>query len=133
MPDHENNASQQAKRKNSELSPEKEASLVGSMKVTDLMSVITEAINNSLDEKRKNLATKTDIEEIKKEIGEVNSEMEVLKYENKQLQQEVEKLKREKEVEMKSLFWLNQQTGNKKLIFKGIKTDINPLKAIKRI
>lgn len=124
------NKSQQAKRKNIELSPDMETDLVGNMKITDLMNVIKETITLSLDEKMKNLSTKADMEEIKQEIGAVNTELLSLRKENLELKEEIAILKKEKQVDRKNVLWLEQQTCNKKLIFKGVSKDSNPKKAV---
>lgn len=131
MPDSQNNITQQAKRKNLELSPEK-CNLVGTMQINDLMGMIKDTINNNLDEKMKMLATKSDVEEIKQEIGAVNNEMAVLKRENKQLKMEVENLKKEKETNKKNIVWLEKQSSNKKLIFKGLAKENSPKVAIQK-
>lgn len=127
-----NDATQHAKRRNVELSPEKDENLVGNMKIANLMNVIKGVINESFDEKLKNVATKSDIDGIKNEINAVSNEMEVLKQENVQLKEEVEMLKREKEVDKKNLLWLANQTSNKKLIFKGLKKESNTKNAIRK-
>lgn len=126
------NTTQQAKRRNVELSPEKEINLVGSMKITELMSVIKDAINNSLDEKLINLATKSDIDDIKNDIGVVNNDVAALRKENIQLKKEIDNLKREKIEDRKNLIWLNNQICNKKLIFKGLTKENNCLSAIRK-
>lgn len=126
-------ASQQTKRSHLELSPDNETDLVANLKTTDLINRITDTINNNLDEKLKNVATKSDMEEIKYEIGAVNNEISALKNENMQLKEEIEVLKREKQVDRKNLLWLEQQTCNKKLIFKGVSKNSSPKKAIHSI
>ena len=60
----------------------------------------------------------------------VSNEVEALRCENKQLKEEVEKLKRDKEVDRKNLMWLEHQTCNKKLIFKGLPKENSPRNAI---
>ena len=60
----------------------------------------------------------------------VSNEVEALRFENKQLKEEVEKLKRDKEVDRKNLMWLEHQTCNKKLIFKGLPKENSPRNAI---
>lgn len=125
--------SHQTKRSHHELSPENESDFVGKVKTIDLMNMIKETINNNLDEKLKNVATKSDMEEIKYEIGAVNKEILALKSENIQLKEEIAILKREKEVTTKNLIWLEQQTCNKKLIFKGVLKNDSPKKAIRSI
>lgn len=117
------------KRRLIETSPENMGDQVGSMTKCDLMQMMT----SLLDEKFKNIATKTDILDVKENINEVKSEVSRLSNENKHLQNEIQKLKDERENDQRRMMLLEKDFGKKKLIFRGLESQTSVFKAVKKV
>lgn len=117
-------ASQPAKRSHTELSPET------TMETNDLIKLIRDTINKNLDEKLKELPTKADIEEIKVEIGAVNSEVTNLRLENKQLKEELDKVKKESDENIRDLNWLQHQIQSRNIFIRGLNVSSSPTKEV---
>lgn len=121
------------KRKIIETSPESQEVLQRKMEANDLVQLIRDTINTNLDEKLKTLPTKADLEEIKTQIGTVNTEVNALKIENQQLREELVKVKKENEDNKKDIAWLENQVRPNKLFIKGIKAAKSPREEVERM
>lgn len=116
---------QQAKRKQSELTPEEMSnagacSLPANMQLNDIVSIIQGSIQTVLDEKLKNLSTKADIEEVKQTMQDCCSQVGHLKMENEALKEEVKILKFEHQKDHQELMRLVDKNKQKNVVFRGI-------------
>lgn len=102
---------------------------VGKMSTNQLLSMIS----GLLDDKLKNLPTKSDLLEVKDNVKEVKSEVNKLIEENKNLQDEIHMLKRNREQDQQRMRRLEEDLGKKKLIIKGLTSQRYPKEAVKNM
>lgn len=130
-------AFQSAKRTLTETSPDEmpgsSKKLVGNIQVSDLMNMMQKSMEGIMDEKLKNLATKSDFEDIKTNVAEIDKKCEDLKNENEILRSEINKLKAERERDNENLRRLVDQSKRKNVIFKGIKKQGSPKNSVENV
>lgn len=107
--------------------------LVGNIQVSDLMNMMQKSMEGIMDEKLKNLATKSDFEDIKTNVAEIDKKCEDLKNENEILRSEINKLKAERERDNENLRRLVDQSKRKNVIFKGIKKQGSPKNSVENV
>lgn len=128
------NNSHTPKRKLSETSPEKKQTIKKmNIETTDLISIIKNTINSNLDEKLKNLPTKDDIEEIRKEITSVSTLINSLQNENLELKQKLDEVTRENNEVKRQINWLKSQIKCTKLFIRGLPTNKSIYKAVQNL
>lgn len=115
------------KRKLNETSPEYPnttgaTDLVGSVAVGDLMKMMEAVMENKL----KNLSTKSDIEGIKIQIDDVNNKFEEIKKENESLKVQLEQMKNDRQKDHQQIQRIVNQGRKKNVIFKGIVKNGSP-------
>lgn len=117
-----------SKRKLQELSPESAENKCGNMDINDLVKLIKDTINTNLDERLKDLSTKSDLDDVKSEIS---SEVNALRMENKHLKEEMAKMKKENEENKKDIKWLENQVKTNKLFIKGLYSAKEPFTEVR--
>lgn len=118
------------KRKFNETSPENEKrDEVGKMSTSELMKLMS----NLMDEKLKDMPTKSDLIEVKETVNEVKSEVSKLTDKNKILQEEIQKLKECREEDQKRMRYLEEDLGKKKIIIRGLDSQKSTFGAVKKL
>ncbi|KAL7725537.1 hypothetical protein ACLKA6_013892 [Drosophila palustris] len=89
--------------------------------MSDLMAVL------------QNVATKTDIEELKEQLGGVSEKIEALQAENQELKTEIEKLKSDRNTDRKELNRLIELSRSKNIIVKGLRKNEATKEGVKQL
>lgn len=126
------NTVQNAKRKINEVSPEpvETNEQVGKMSIHELLCLMQNSMSVLLDEKLKNVPTKTDLLQ---HMQEVKSDVSKLASENKALHDEVVKLKVEREEDRQRMRKMEEDLGKKKLIIRGLACQKSAKDAVKKM
>lgn len=127
-----NTPNNQPKRKCNEMLPEdisERTDLVGKIAVKDLMKMMETVIEAKLI----NVSTKSDIDEIKHQIIDVDNKFESLKQENIALRDEIEQLKVERKKDQQQINRLVEQGKRKNVIFRGIEKKDTPRESVEAV
>ncbi|XP_037954069.1 uncharacterized protein LOC119684171 [Teleopsis dalmanni] len=98
-----------------------EQQTINTMNIQDMKAMFAEL----LDDKMKNLATKTDIEDIKDKLVENANQIQSLKEENAKLREEMQQIKESKEVDSRRISHLENQSKRKNIVIRGLACDAN--------
>lgn len=121
---------QTPKRRLNEISPVQEnPDEVGKMSSIQLIKLIS----NVLDEKLKDMPTKSDLMIVTENVNDVKMEVSKLADENKLLQEEVQKLRQYREEDQKRMKYLEEDLGKKKIIIRGLVSQKSTYGAVKKL
>lgn len=126
------------KRTLRETSPEeatafKRTALVGNIEVNELMIMMQKSMEAVMDEKIKTLCTKTDVEDLKQHITDIDIKVESLKNENLKLKEEINQLKLEREKDQQQIRRLVDHGRRKNVIFRGLVKEGTPINSVQNI
>lgn len=130
--------SQLQKRRLTEISPEdghqySTECLVGNMSVNSLMSMMKSSMESIMEDKMQTLSTKTDIEEVKTQISDIDLSLTQLKHENEAMRAEIDLLKTERDKDREQIRRLVEQGKRKNVLFRGIIRQGSPKHSVESV
>lgn len=128
-----NPTDQIAKRRLAETSPESLRTTGNELIVTVPVADLRKMMEDIMEDKLKNVSTKSDIEGIKLQIDDVNSKFEEIQKENEILKEEINQLKIDRQKDHQQIQRILNQGRRKNVIFKGIMNKGSPRKSVEEV
>lgn len=104
--------------------------LVGNVQLSELMKMMQLSMEAVMENKLQNVATKSDIAEIKNHIADIDDKFKELKAENDAMRSEIAELKADKEKGQEQILRLVEQSKRKNLFVKGIMMKGSPKRSV---